>query len=181
MTALAKRLALAVLRDAYVERERVAMIAFRERSAELLFAPTDQVERVHDALDSLPFGGTTPLPDALVLARRVLADDANRNPNRDAKMILVSDGRANVGSHAGFEKTLAEVEASAEALRAMQDVPVLFLDTTEPGKKNLEARRLAAALGARRLPLSALTQSGRDPGAALRRTLNPTPDLRNHP
>ncbi len=171
LTALARDVALAVLRDAYLARDRVAMIAFRQRSAELLFGPTNQVELVRRALDTLPCGGTTPLGMGLELAHVVLRRAATRESGRRPTLILVSDGRANVGSQPGYAAVLAEVEAAARTLAATEGLSIVFLDTTEDGKNDAPARSLVELLGARRIGLAEVAAAGADPAVALSRML----------
>ena len=153
---LARRLALAALHDAYVERDRVAMVAFRARSAELLFGPTNQVERVHRTLRRLPLGGTTPLAAGLALGGELLRRAAGRDASEQQTLILLSDGKPTVGSRPGHESVLAEVEMVATALRRRERLRVVFLDTTERGKHDWAARRLAAQLGATRIRIGEL-------------------------
>ncbi|MBW2525611.1 MAG: VWA domain-containing protein [Deltaproteobacteria bacterium] len=157
---LARRVALAVLRKAYVARDRVAMIAFRESAARLLFGPTNQVERLHQSLRSLPLGGTTPLAAGLARARETLRRAAARDRHEKQRLVLISDGRANVGSRPGHGAVVAEVEAAALALARLSRLAIDFLDTTEPGKDDRLARWLAVQLGARRVRLAELTPAG---------------------
>jgi magnesium chelatase subunit D len=170
-TKLAKRVALTVLENAYVERDWVAMVGFRERSARLLFEPTNRIERVHESLKDLGLGGTTPLAAGLRLARQTLVRDARCN-GREQRVILVTDGKANVGAYEGYPSIIAEVEYEARALRRLDRVPILFLDTTEAGKRDMDARLLAEHLGAERISLAHLQRAGRDPVGAINRRLH---------
>jgi magnesium chelatase subunit D len=169
---LAKNIALSVIQDAYIKRDQVAMIAFRQRSAEVLFWPTNQVGLVRRALDALPLGGTTPLGMGLEQAQRVLGTLRTRAPGRQEVMILISDGRANMGRRPGHEVLLAEVEAAARALAGTRGLRIVFLDTTASGKHDLPARRLARQLEAQRLQLSKIRRSGRDPVSELSKVLD---------
>ncbi len=151
MGSLAHLVVLERLRTAYERREEVALIGFRERRAAMILAPTTQAERVAAAMRDLPTGGTTPLAAGLEAAHVELVRIAQRDPSRERSLIVISDGRANVGSRPGREPVLAEVERASRAVRAlMPAVDTLFLDTTPPGKHDEDARRLAEWLGARR-------------------------------
>jgi magnesium chelatase subunit D len=172
LTALAKRIALAVLQDAYVRRDRVAMIAFREKSAELLFGPTNQVSLVRRAFGTLPCGGTTPLARGLQVAHETLRRCSRLDAGWRPTLILVSDGRANVGTRPGYMAMLGEVEAATRALARMPSLSIVFLDTTEDGKNDAPAQHLAEQLHARRVVLSQVTASGADPAAVLRQLLD---------
>lgn len=164
---LAKRIAVGLLQDVYVGRNRVAMIAFRERNAELLFGPTDQVELVVNSVAALPCGGTTPLAGGLTLAHETWTHVKHQYPSLLPTMLLISDGRANVGSQPGYVSILAEVEDAARRLSLTENLRIAFLDTTEAGKNDQAARRLTSQLGAERVPLHRLETLSDDPVAAV--------------
>jgi len=168
LTDYARRMATATLSDAYLKRAAVAMIVFRERSAELVLSPTRKVDRVERALATLPLGGTTPLGGALELARRTLERELGRERTAQPTLILISDGRANVGARVGHESIIEEVESAARGIARLSSVRVLFLDTTESGKDDRRARALEGWLAAERLSLAKLTRAGRDPRAVAR-------------
>lgn len=167
MMALAKRTALTLLEQAYVKRDRIAMVAFRDRTAELLFPPTNQARLVHRALADLPCGGTTPLAMGLELSHGILRRAITRDPDLKPLMLLISDGRANVGSLPGLEAIRAEVESWSQALAGQRGLEVLFLDTTEEGKEDFAARWLSSQMGARRFLLWQILRSGRDPAVEI--------------
>jgi magnesium chelatase subunit D len=153
LTALAQQVALGLLHDAYLRRDRVAVIAFCGRVAELLVPPTDQAALVRRQLAELPCGGTTPLAQGLQLAHDTLARARLRDPARDNTLVLLSDGRANVGRRPGHAAQLAEVEAAARALARQPDLTRVMLDTTAEGQPDLPARSLCEQLDARRVLL----------------------------
>ncbi len=171
--ALAQRVAVGVLEHAYIKRDRVAMVAFRARQAALLFGPTNQVERAHRALFSLPLGGTTPLGAGLGLAYQSLVRAAAQDRAETQTLVLISDGRANVAARPGYGAVLSEVAAAAAALRRLDGLRIVFLDTTEPGKHDGPAQELSWQLGGERIRLADARAHGRDPAmgllAALRR------------
>ena len=84
---------LELLRDAYARRDRVGLIAFCDRSAELLIAPGAPLERAAEAIRSLPAGGRTPLAAGLDAAERLIANEALREPGRRAIAVVLTDGR----------------------------------------------------------------------------------------
>jgi len=153
---LSRRIALDLLRDAYVRRDRIAMLAFRGREAHVLFGPTDQAELVRRALVRLPCGGTTPLAAGLQLSHQLLVRSATREPARRQVLVVVSDGRANVGSRPGQEAILTDLDGVCGALVAMSSLRVVLLDATEAGKNDYPARRLTRRLGAERILLHRL-------------------------
>ena len=84
---------LELLRDAYARRDRVGLIAFRDRSAEVLIAPGAPLERAAQAISTLPAGGRTPLAAGLDAAERLIANEALREPGRRAIAVVLTDGR----------------------------------------------------------------------------------------
>jgi len=84
---------LELLRDSYARRDRVGVIAFRDRSAEILIAPGAPLERAAEAIRTLPAGGRTPLAAGLDAAERLVANEALREPGRRAIAVVLTDGR----------------------------------------------------------------------------------------
>lgn len=139
-----------LLADCYVRRDRVALIAFRGRGAEILLPPTRSLARAKRCLASLPGGGGTPLA-AGIDAATALAD-AVRRRGETPFLVFLSDGAANVardGSH-GRPQAWADAESAAVRLREA-GVDAVVVDTSpRPGPL---AQRLAEAMQARYLPL----------------------------
>ncbi len=84
---------LELLRDAYARRDRVGVIAFRDRSAEVLIAAGTPLERAAEAIRKLPAGGRTPLAAGLDAAERLISNEALREPGRRAIAVVLTDGR----------------------------------------------------------------------------------------
>jgi magnesium chelatase subunit D len=84
---------LELLRDAYARRDRVGLIAFRERSADVVIVPGAPLERAAEAIRTLPAGGRTPLAAGLDAARHLIAGEALREPGRRAIAVVLTDGR----------------------------------------------------------------------------------------
>jgi len=166
LVAVARRMALEVLERAYVHRDRVAVVAFRGERAELVLSPSRGAELAHRALGDLSFGGTTPLAAALSLARRVLSQQ--RAERSESSVVVISDGRGNVGAARGHGELRREIEREARALSIVASAGCVLLDATAEGDDERPARRLAAALGARRVALGSLemfvpSPSGKSP------------------
>src|SRR5262249_41139803 len=87
---------LALLTDAYRQRDRVAVVVFRGTHAELVLSPTRSVELAQSHLDRLPTGGRTPLAHALVVTADLLERVLRETPDQTALVIVLSDGKANV-------------------------------------------------------------------------------------
>jgi magnesium chelatase subunit D len=139
-----------LLAECYVRRDQVAVLAFRGAAAEVILPPTRSLVRAKRGLAGLPGGGGTPLAAGLdaaaALALRV------RRAGGTPVVVVLTDGRANVGRDGlgGRARAQEEALAAARALRA-QGGSVIVIDTSvrpEPA-----ARALALAAGARYLAL----------------------------
>ncbi|GAA3123137.1 hypothetical protein GCM10010466_12570 [Planomonospora alba] len=152
MTAV-KTAVLSLLLDAYQRRDKIGLIVFRGRDAELVLPPTSSVEAGAARLRALPTGGRTPLAAGLARAAEVLRVERLRDPARRPLLVLVTDGRATAGGPAGQE----DVDRAAALLRGTAGVVV----DCESGPVRLGlAVRLAARLGAEAVPLDALSDLG---------------------
>ena len=139
-----------LLADCYVRRDSVAVIAFRGAGAELLLPPTRSLVRAKRSLAGLPGGGGTPLAAGIASAHALA--DAVRRRGATPVVVLLTDGRANIAR----DGTPGRARASADALAAARHMRIdgfatLLLDTSPQAQDT--ARELAAAMGARYLPL----------------------------
>ncbi|MCS7179551.1 MAG: magnesium chelatase subunit D family protein [Anaerolineae bacterium] len=154
--AAAKGAILNLLKDAYTHRCRVALIAFRKNSAEILLQPTDSVENALLALKKLPTGGETPLSHGLMKAWELLMQLHHRDPASQPMVVLVSDGRANVFYQPGSAET-PFAEAVALACQLTDSGARLLVVDTEDDFLNLGlARELAESAGADYVKLAAV-------------------------
>ncbi|RKQ83596.1 VWA domain-containing protein [Brockia lithotrophica] len=94
--ALARRAALAFLAEAYVRRDRVAVVGFRGRTVEVLLPPTHSPERAHGLLQGVRTGGRTPLAQGIWAAAELLRRELRKRPDVRGWFVLLTDGRANV-------------------------------------------------------------------------------------
>jgi magnesium chelatase subunit D len=139
-----------LLADCYVRRDRVALIAFRGRCAEVLLPPTRSLARARRCLAGLAGGGGTPLATAIE-ATLALADAARRRGCTPVAVWL-TDGCANVA----LDGTGGRHDAAADAMRMARrvraaGVRALVLDTS--AHPHEAARELAREMGAIYLPL----------------------------
>ncbi|MFF4953759.1 putative cobaltochelatase [Streptomyces chattanoogensis] len=88
---------LSLLLDAYQRRDKIGLITFRGKDAELALPPTSSVEAGAARLESLPTGGRTPLSAGLLKAHEVLRVERMRDPSRRPLLVVVTDGRATGG------------------------------------------------------------------------------------
>jgi len=134
----------ALLEQAYVNRDRVALLAFRGQEANLLLPPTGSVELLRRAVDQLPTGGGTPIAASLVASLDV-ADQAKRRGFGNIVLVLLTDGRANVGLKADRAGVDAEVTQLARAVAAT-GIRSLVIDTQRSFLSQGNATQLARAL-----------------------------------
>jgi len=141
-----------LLAESYARRDRVGLIAFRGTGAEVLLPPTRALARAKRALAALPGGGGTPL--AAAIAAAAAAADATRRGGSHPVVVFLTDGRANVALSGAGGRRQAEADALAAArdLRASRTAAV-FIDTSP--RADAFARRVAAEMGARYVPLPA--------------------------
>jgi magnesium chelatase subunit D len=139
-----------LLAECYVRRDQVAVLAFRGATAEVILPPTRSLVRAKRGLAGLPGGGGTPLAAGLDAAATLAAQV--RRAGGTPVVVLLTDGRANVGrdGQGGRARAQEEALAAARALRA-QGGSVIVIDTSvrpEPA-----ALALALAAGARYVAL----------------------------
>ncbi|MEU9616360.1 putative cobaltochelatase [Streptomyces sp. NPDC048209] len=88
---------MSLLLDAYQRRDKVGLVTFRGKDAEVALPPTSSVDAAAARLESLPTGGRTPLAAGLLKAHDVLRVERLRDPSRRPLLVVVTDGRATGG------------------------------------------------------------------------------------
>ena len=132
-----------LLVDAYQRRDRVGLVAFRGESADVVLPPTASVELAQLKLRALPTGGATPVAHGILKSLEVLAAETRRDSTVVPWLVLLTDGKANVGIRDG----LGSEDARTAALRLKEAaIHTLVIDTSGPGG-GLAARELARAAG----------------------------------
>jgi len=169
---------LSLLRDAYVKRDRVGLISFRDTLAEVVVPPTGSASLAARQLTLLSSGGTTPLSVGLYAAVKTLETEKVRDPDRRPFLVLITDGRANV-AYFGSEP-FEEAVRIAKMIRKMR-VTSLVIDTdrimmgpaalraameaTEKNKRTRgifsggPAKTVSDAMGAKYLSLAEMSQA----------------------
>jgi magnesium chelatase subunit D len=141
----------AMLEQAYVNRDRVALLAFRQQAAEILLPPTNSVELLRRAVDQLPTGGGTPIAAALLSALD-LASQARRRGCHQVVLVLLTDGRANIGLRVERAQVDEELQRVARQV-ALEGIKSLIIDTQRNFLSQGAAQKLASALGGQYLYL----------------------------
>ncbi|MFC8492312.1 putative cobaltochelatase [Streptomyces sp. NPDC057235] len=144
---------LSLLLDAYQRRDKVGLVTFRGRDAEVALPPTSSVDAAAARLEQLPTGGRTPLSAGLLKAHDVLRVERLRDPSRRSLLVVVTDGRATGGRAAGDPVALA---ARAARLHAAEGTASVVVDCeTGPVRLGL-AGQLARELGGTAVTLDEL-------------------------
>jgi len=152
MTAV-KGAILSLLIDAYQKRDRVGLVVFRGSAAEVLLPPTSSVELARKYMQSLPVGGKTPLAHGLSKGLEVLLREKMINAHTIPRMILISDGKANVSMGSG-----APLEDANEIAAQIREAGIssLVIDTEQSYIAFGLAAKIAGEMGAKHLKLEEL-------------------------
>jgi len=137
--AVTKGAALSLLQDAYVRRDKVAVIVFRNRSAEVVVPPTGGAALAKKRLSHVNVGGTTPLTQGLISAYGLIRTEQLRDSSLRPLLVVISDGHANVPVSGGDPvKESREIAARIKA----DKIETLFIDSTidsiDPALSNRE-------------------------------------------
>ena len=116
---------LSLLRDSYIHRDSVGLIAFRKESAEVLLSFTRSVERAERLLASMPTGGKTPLAHGLRMAYTMCDRLLRAHRAERIQIIYITDGRATSGDS---EDPVAESKQWARILGTLP-VDCIVIDT----------------------------------------------------
>jgi magnesium chelatase subunit D len=139
---------LSLLLDAYRRRDRVGVVTFRDRAAEIALPPTGSIDIAAKRLDDLPAGGRTPLAEGLMKAAEVVRRERLRDPSRRPLLVVVTDGRATAGAD-----PVARAHHAA-ALLVHDRVDSIVVDC-ESGRMRMGlAANLAEHLNAEHMPLA---------------------------
>jgi magnesium chelatase subunit D len=117
---------LSLLQDAYVRRDRVAVVIFKNRSAEVVLRPTSSVSLARRRLERLSVGGTTPLTHGLLAGLNVIKTEVLRDATVRPLLVLISDGRGNISM--SKEEPLVEAQKLAAMIQA-EKIDCLVIDS----------------------------------------------------
>ena len=131
---------LSLLQDAYVRRDRVAVVIFKNRTAEVVLRPTSSVSLARRRLEKLSVGGTTPLTHGLMAGYKVVKTELLRDPTIRPLLVLISDGRGNISMFK--EEPLVEAQKVA-AMIAAEHIDALVIDSARDYSHLPSAQHLA--------------------------------------
>ena len=117
---------LSLLRDAYLRRDKVALVVFSGRTARVMLQPTSSVDLAQQRLQRLTVGGTTPLTHGLIAGLKVIRTERLRDRSVYPLLVLISDGRGNISLFG--EEPLVEAQHVAQQL-GVENVHVLVIDS----------------------------------------------------
>ena len=152
MTAV-KGAILSLLIDAYQKRDRVGLVVFRRKGAEVLLPPTSSVELARKYMQDLPVGGKTPLAHGLSRGLEVIKRELMINSHTIPRMVIISDGKANVSMGSG--SPLEDAKEIALQIREAS-IPSFVIDSEQGFLSFGLARHLSQDLGAQYLRLDDL-------------------------
>jgi len=118
---------LSLLRDAYVRRDKVALVVFSGRIARVALSPTSSVDLAEARLQRLTVGGTTPLTHGLVAGLKLVRTERLRDSNVYPLIVLISDGRGNISLFG--EEPLVEAQRIAEQI-GNEHIRTLVIDSS---------------------------------------------------
>jgi magnesium chelatase subunit D len=150
-----------LLLEAYHKRDKVSMIAFKDDTSEILLPPTDNIELAKKKLEDLPAGGKTPLSAGLLKGYEVVCESLNASKDLMPLIILITDGRANVGTDSSGSKIgmnvlsiYKEIFAIADLIHGESGAKSLVIDTEEKSRGTLgRAKEISEYMGAKYLVL----------------------------
>lgn len=157
-----------LLAECYVRRDRVALIAFRGKQAEVLLPPTQALARAKRSLAGLPGGGPTPLASGLDTARALALGE--RRAGRSPLVVLMTHGRGNIARDGtpGHARAQADALDAARTLRAA-GISCILLDTAPRPQPAARALAEAAAAIYLPMPMADAQRMARAAGAAAQR------------
>lgn len=140
-----KEAVLSMLMDSYQKRDKVGLMAFRQKSAEVLLEITSSVDLAKKELQALPTGGRTPLAEGLYSAWQLLQARKRKDPEMLPLVVLVTDGRANSSL---WSDDPVEDAFKAAKLIASEHIPAIVVDTENDFISFHLAERIALAMDA---------------------------------
>ncbi len=154
----AKGAVLSLLMDSYQMRDKIGMVAFKGNDAELILPPCSSVDLALHRLKELPTGGKTPLSAGLSRGLQLLQGEIRKDAEAKPMMVLISDGRANVGMGGKIRDELMEISERTKQL----GVHTIVIDTEVVESSFMDMRlgycqEIAEAAGGKYYPVSGLS------------------------
>lgn len=143
----AKGAVLSLLKDAYVKRDKIAMVTFRGEEAQVVLPPTRSAERGYRLLQDVQTGGKTPLNAGITKALTVIQSQLRQQPQIMPMMIVITDGKGNV-SVDSTKKPMSELLEIGERVSKISQIDTMVIDIERSGFMQFGiAKKLADAMG----------------------------------
>ncbi|NPV61594.1 MAG: putative cobaltochelatase [Methanotrichaceae archaeon] len=154
----AKGAVLSLLTDSYQKRDKIGMIAFKGKDTEVILPPCSSVDLALNRLKELPTGGKTPLSAGLSRGLQLLQSEMRKDEETKPMMVLISDGRANVGLGGKIKDELMEISERSKQL----GVHTIVIDTEVVKSSFMDmrlgyCREIAETAGGKYYPISELS------------------------
>ena len=143
-----------LLIDAYKKRDKVALVVFKQNSAELILPPTSSVERAKKLLEEIPTGGKSPLNHGLMHGLQCVVSELKKHKDCKPLLVVISDGRINMSINKDI-KPLEEAFQIASQIKA-KEINSLVIDTEKSYISLGKLREIASAMGANYLKMDDL-------------------------
>lgn len=152
-----KGVVLSLLKDAYQKRNVISFISMYKEQAKVLLTMTKNISLARQTLKELKVGGKTPLASGLELSRQVMM--ASNIPFSETKLIVLTDGRANItiNGEQHVKQALQDSFAQAELIKHT-GLQALVVDTEQGKVKLHKAQQLAKVMQANYISFSQFSQ-----------------------
>ncbi len=143
-----------LLIDAYQKRDKVALIVFKQKSAEMILPPTSSVELAKKKLEYIPTGGKSPLCHGLLTGYQCITSELKKHKECKPLLVVISDGRVNVGIDKNI-KPVEEANRLAMQIRSSR-IESLVIDTESGYIRLGKMKEIADTMGSRYLSIQDL-------------------------
>jgi len=143
-----------MLIDAYQKRDKIALVVFKQDSAEVILPPTSSVELAKKLLENIPTGGKSPLSYGLMTGLICVMSELKKQKNCKPLLILISDGRANVSINKKINP-IDEAHQIASQIKAKQ-IAAVVIDTEKGFLRLGKLKEIAAVMNAKYLQIDDL-------------------------
>lgn len=129
---------------AYMNRDQVSLVTFRDHDASVVVPPTTSVTLIKQRANHLPVGGATPLAQGLQTAHSLLEQQKRKDSSLIPLMVLISDGDATMPMKSGSDPRKEALESAYRI--AQKGISALIIDTSIGQNRRSCMRQLAKIL-----------------------------------
>lgn len=132
----AKGAIFSLLEDSYQNRDRVGLNAFRGKEADLVLPLISCIDLAYQWLSELPTGGKTTLAARLQRALSTLMHEKQKYPSLLPLLVLITDGRANVGNGGKLKDEIASV--TDDLVKAGVETVIIDTESKQKGRLSIQ-------------------------------------------